>query len=137
MRKSRTTTTPFRRRRCTVTKSWYDCFWIGVRTSTPNAERTVTLCRRHHRTATQMTITRQGGARQCRGRYHYNALQAAQLLLDRGADVNSKEGLYGNALQAASMGGHEEVGRFLRNEGTVNVQADFYARALREALSRI
>jgi ankyrin repeat protein len=64
-------------------------------------------------------------------------LQAAQLLLDRGADVNSKGGLYGNALQAASMGGHEEVGRLLRNEGAdVNVQADFYARALREALSR-
>jgi hypothetical protein len=33
-----------------------------------------------------------------------------KLLLDKGADVNAKGGYYGNALQAASGNGHEQVG---------------------------
>ena len=33
----------------------------------------------------------------------------ARMLLDKGADVNAQGGAYGNALQAASQGGHEQV----------------------------
>jgi hypothetical protein len=29
--------------------------------------------------------------------------------LDKGADVNAQGGYYGNALQAASVGGHQEI----------------------------
>jgi len=32
-----------------------------------------------------------------------------ELLLDKGADVNAQGGLYSNALQPASVGGHEKV----------------------------
>ena len=31
------------------------------------------------------------------------------MLLDKGADVNTQGGDYSNALQAASLGGHQEV----------------------------
>jgi ankyrin repeat protein len=33
-----------------------------------------------------------------------------KLLLDKGADVSAQGGYYGNALQAASSDGHEQVG---------------------------
>jgi ankyrin repeat protein len=36
-----------------------------------------------------------------------------RLLLDKGAEVNAQGGRYGNALQAASDGGHEEVVKML------------------------
>ena len=38
-----------------------------------------------------------------------------QMLLDKGADVNTQGGLYGNTLQAASKGGHEKVVQMLRD----------------------
>jgi ankyrin repeat protein len=41
----------------------------------------------------------------------------ARLLLDAGADVNAQGGRYGNALQAASAGGHEQVVKTLLNAG--------------------
>jgi hypothetical protein len=40
-----------------------------------------------------------------------------QLLLDKGADVNAQGGKYGNALQAASVGGHTGVMQLLQAAG--------------------
>lgn len=40
-----------------------------------------------------------------------------QILLDRGADVNTKGGFCGNALQAAADGGHEKVVQMLLDQG--------------------
>jgi hypothetical protein len=42
-----------------------------------------------------------------------------RLLLDKGAEVNAQGGQYGNALQAASHGGHEAVVRLLLEKGAV------------------
>jgi hypothetical protein len=45
-------------------------------------------------------------------------------LLDRGAEVNAQGGYYGNALQAASWGRHEQVVKMLLNAGAHQPQAD-------------
>ena len=46
-----------------------------------------------------------------------------ELLLSKGADVNAQGGEYGNALQAASDGGHEKVVELLLSKGAdVNAQ---------------
>jgi len=34
-----------------------------------------------------------------------------QLLIDKGTDVNAESGVYGNALQVTSEGGHETIVR--------------------------
>ncbi len=39
------------------------------------------------------------------------------MLLNKGAEVNAQGGEYGNALQAASSGGHEKVVQTLLNKG--------------------
>jgi ankyrin repeat protein len=45
------------------------------------------------------------------------------LLLEKGADVNAQGGHYGNALQAASDGGHDSVVTLLLEKGAdVNAQ---------------
>ena len=45
------------------------------------------------------------------------------MLLDKGAEVNAQGGGYGNALQAASSGGHETVVQMLLDKGAeVNAQ---------------
>ncbi|KAM0719563.1 hypothetical protein Q7P37_003693 [Cladosporium fusiforme] len=90
-----------------------------------------------------------------------NALQAAsfsgheevvQILMDAGADINIQRrrvwqrttsgiiqwpregGSYGNALQAASLGGHEAVIRILMDAGAdVNAQGGFFGNALQAA----
>ena len=41
----------------------------------------------------------------------------ANLLLEKGADVNAQGGLYGNALQAASSCGHEVILNLLLEKG--------------------
>ncbi len=52
-------------------------------------------------------------------------------LLERGADVNAQGGVYGNALQAASHGGHGEIVRQLLERGAdVNAQGGHYGNAL-------
>lgn len=43
--------------------------------------------------------------------------EMTKMLLDKGADVNAQGGEYGNALQAASAGGHEQVVKMLRAAG--------------------
>ncbi|KAI0603596.1 Ank-2 multi-domain protein, partial [Pyrenophora tritici-repentis] len=46
-----------------------------------------------------------------------------RLLLDAGADVNAQGGRFGNALQAASLRGHEQVVKTLLDKGAdVNAQ---------------
>ncbi|KAF1930669.1 HET-domain-containing protein [Didymella exigua CBS 183.55] len=58
-----------------------------------------------------------------------------RLLLDRGADVNSQGGEYGNALQAASVEGEEQVVKMLLDRGAdVNAQGGEYGSALQAAL---
>jgi ankyrin repeat protein len=43
-----------------------------------------------------------------------------ELLLGKGADVNAQGGEYGNALQAASYGGHEKVVEQLLGKSAVS-----------------
>ena len=45
-----------------------------------------------------------------------------QMLLDKGANFNAPGGEYGNALQVASKGGHDQVVRMLLDKGA-NVNA--------------
>jgi ankyrin repeat protein len=54
-----------------------------------------------------------------------------KLLLDNSADVHAKGGYYGNALQAASKGGHEQIVQLLLDKGAnVNTQGGEYGNAL-------
>ncbi|KAI1672149.1 hypothetical protein L13192_03008 [Pyrenophora tritici-repentis] len=56
------------------------------------------------------------------------------MLLDAGANVNAQGGEYGNALQAASEGGHEQVVKMLLDKGAeVNAQGGEYGNALQAA----
>jgi hypothetical protein len=60
-----------------------------------------------------------------------------RLLLDAGADVNAQGGRYGNALQAASEGGHKQIVKTLLDKGAnVNAQGGLYSNALRAASLR-
>ncbi|KAF4534640.1 uncharacterized protein LTHEOB_12918 [Lasiodiplodia theobromae] len=60
-----------------------------------------------------------------------------QALLDKGADVNAQGGHYGNALQAASEGGHVQVVQILLKKGAdVYAQGGEYGNALQAASSR-
>lgn len=46
------------------------------------------------------------------------------LLLDKGADVNAQGSVFGNALQAASQGGHQEIIALLLNKSVdINAKA--------------
>jgi ankyrin repeat protein len=68
------------------------------------------------------------------------ALQAAavgrntsivQLFLDKGADINTQGGLYGNALQAAACRGNENMVQLLLDKGAdINAQGGHYGNAL-------
>ncbi|CAN9361213.1 unnamed protein product [Alternaria alternata] len=57
-----------------------------------------------------------------------------RLLLNKGAEINAQGGHYGNALQAASEGGHEQVVKTLLDAGAeVNAQGGHYGNALQAA----
>ncbi|KZP27544.1 hypothetical protein FIBSPDRAFT_730607, partial [Athelia psychrophila] len=57
-----------------------------------------------------------------------------RLLLEKGADVNAPGGYYGNALQAASEGGHDVIVRLLLEKGAnVNAQGGRLGSALKAA----
>jgi ankyrin repeat protein len=58
----------------------------------------------------------------------------AELLLDKGADVDAQGGRYGNALQAASSRGHEAMVKLLLGKGAdVNARGTWYGNALQAA----
>jgi ankyrin repeat protein len=55
-------------------------------------------------------------------------------MIENGADVNMQGGLYGSALQAASIMGHENIVQLLLHHGAnVNLQGGFYGSALQAA----
>ncbi|KAF9735101.1 hypothetical protein PMIN04_006527 [Paraphaeosphaeria minitans] len=58
-----------------------------------------------------------------------------KMLLNHGVDVNAEGGEFGNALQAASFEGHENVVRILLDDKStnVNVQGGYYGNALQAA----
>jgi ankyrin repeat protein len=57
-----------------------------------------------------------------------------KVLLEKGAEVNAQGGEYGNALQAASFGGHEAIVKVLLEKGAeVNAQGGIYGNALQAA----
>ena len=63
-------------------------------------------------------------------------IEAIQLLLYNGVDVNAQDGDYGNALQAAASNGQVETMQFLLDEGAdVNMQCGFYGNVLQAAAS--
>ena len=54
-----------------------------------------------------------------------------RILLERGADVNAEGGCFGNALQAASLEGHNTMVLILLEQGAdVNAQGGEYSNAL-------
>ena len=61
-------------------------------------------------------------------------INIATALIARGADVNMQGGPYGDALQAASYGGHKEIVELLLERGAaVNMQGGHYGNALQAA----
>jgi ankyrin repeat protein len=54
-----------------------------------------------------------------------------RILLDKGADVNTQGGDYGNALLAASVRGYKEIVTLLLDKGAeINAQGRHYGNAL-------
>jgi len=61
-------------------------------------------------------------------------IRSVEFVLDKGADVNAQGGYYGNALQAASAKGHDQVVQMLLAKGAdVNAQGGSYGNALQAA----
>jgi ankyrin repeat protein len=57
-----------------------------------------------------------------------------RLLLKKDAEVNAQGGRYGNALQAASAGGHEQVVKMLLDKSAeINAQGGRYSSAVQAA----
>ncbi|KAJ6050384.1 ankyrin [Penicillium canescens] len=64
------------------------------------------------------------------------SLMIVQLLLEHGAVFNVEGGHYGNALQTASFGGHDQIVQLLLEHGAnVNAQDGEYGYALQAACS--
>ena len=60
----------------------------------------------------------------------------AQIFISKGADINAQGGLYGNALQAASSNGNQEIVKLLLDKGAdINAQGGTYGNALQAASS--
>ena len=60
-----------------------------------------------------------------------------ELLLERGADVNVQGGVNGNALQAASVGGHKEIVELLLERGAdVNAQGGYIWQCIASCIIR-
>lgn len=55
--------------------------------------------------------------------------QIVKLLLDKGVDVNAQGGFYCNALQAASVRGHERIVKLLLKGTDVNAQGGLHGNA--------
>jgi ankyrin repeat protein len=65
-----------------------------------------------------------------------NLEETVRELLNQGANVNARGGLYNNALQAASCGGHGSIVRLLLDRGAdVNAEGGHYGNALQAALA--
>jgi ankyrin repeat protein len=56
------------------------------------------------------------------------------MLIEKGPDVNAQGGIYGNALQAASLKGNDEIVEMLIEKGAdVNAQGGIFDNALQAA----
>lgn len=63
--------------------------------------------------------------------------ELSQEFLDNDVDTKSPSGRYGNALQAASSGGHENIARILIDRGAdVNAQGGLHGNALQAAVAK-
>ncbi|KAK3698300.1 hypothetical protein LTR37_017008 [Vermiconidia calcicola] len=63
--------------------------------------------------------------------------EVVTLLLDKGANVNVQGGYFGNALQAASAGGHVNIAKLLLDHGAdMNVQGGHFGNAPQAASAR-
>jgi ankyrin repeat protein len=61
-------------------------------------------------------------------------VEPARELIDKGADVNTQDGFYGNALYAALFGGHLESIKLLLDKGAdIHAQSGRYGNALQAA----
>ena len=62
-----------------------------------------------------------GGLKRVASPLYYASLagliESVRLLLEKGPDVNAQSGRYGNALQAASSGGHDQIVQRLLEKG--------------------
>ena len=73
----------------------------------------------------------------CKLRRSEDMTKTVRLLLAHGADVNALGGLYGNALQATSFGGHDVIVRLLLEHGAdMDAKGGEYGNALYAASSR-
>lgn len=76
-------------------------------------------------------LAEKGYSKSCCSDSYRGHKEVAELLLERGADVNAEGGVYGNALQAASSQGHKEVAQMLLEKGAdVNARGGRYGNAL-------
>jgi ankyrin repeat protein len=72
-----------------------------------------------------------------RRRHSSKAKDDLNKLLDNGTDINAQAGSYGNALQAASAGGSQQIVELLLDAGAnVNAQGGEYGNALQVASAR-
>jgi ankyrin repeat protein len=63
--------------------------------------------------------------------------QIVQLLLDKGADINTQGGYFGNALREASARGHDQIVRLLLEKGAdANIQKGSFGNSLQAASAR-
>jgi ankyrin repeat protein len=64
----------------------------------------------------------------------FGVLQAVELLLRDGADINAHGGYFGNALQAASYYGHDQIAqRLLESGANINAPGGYFGNALQAA----
>jgi hypothetical protein len=67
-------------------------------------------------------------------RQHHMEVMRLVKVLEKGAEVNAQGGYFGNALQAASYGGHEAIVKVLLEKGAeVNAQGGEFGNALQAA----
>jgi ankyrin repeat protein len=126
-------------------KFWFNCFWAKTRPY--DDAKSMTPIRlaalSNHDRVLERFLSKTGIDVEAKDEAGRTALYWAsdlgcdkivQLLLDRGADVNTQGWEYGSALQAASYEDHDKIVQLLLDRGAdVNAQGGEYGNALQEA----